>query len=243
MRPEYGGLYATRLEADRVIVIRVPPGTAQRMPLRETHRHHSRAGTRRCADEFREFDRIVDTFRRPQFANGDSRITRFDQRLGNTPRLGATDARNLGRHVVRYLQVTGFLFLQFGIEYHECRSAGRRDRLPVSFLHSHECFCERLRMRIPFGDRANDTGHVIRCLRAVKIGVVPADDQEDRRLILICLVNRHRCMHQAKRAVQHDRHRPAFRLGVAVRHIDRGLLVQGRYELRHLVGWIAVVDD
>ena len=67
------------------------------------------------------------------------------------------------------------------------------------------------------------------------------DDDEHRHAVAVRVVDRHRRMLQADRAVRKHAERLAFDLGVAVRHRDRGFFVAAGDELRLLVA--AVVDD
>ena len=213
------------------------------MTLRKTHRLDPGARRDRGAHDLGKRDGGFDPGRRSQAADGNVRVAGGEQLLGQLPGLPVTDAVDARRPERRHLEVAGVLLLQFGIEHDHRGSAGRCDRLAIALLEVIERVGQRLRPRVPFRVRACDAGDVVGGLRPQEVRVVASDDDHHRRLRVIGLIDRHRCVHEADRAVDHCDHRAAFGFGVAVGHIDGGFFVQRRDELGPVIRSIAVVDD
>ena len=94
---------------------------------------------------------------------------------------------------------------------------------------------------IPLDEVADHGGHVDRVVRGHDAAVVEAHGDVDRHPVGVGVVDRHRGVLQADRAVEQRHHGLALDLGVAVRHGHGRFLVQTREEFGHPVA--AVVDD
>ena len=176
-------------------------------------------------------------------------------RIGEKPRRlfhGAAIAlRRRGGHVARNVElfavVADGLLLQAGIERDGDRSIGRRHR---DLVRTHEGLREMLQRDwrvVPLGEishqrvdvlRGVDGRHPRRPMRGIEI---VAADHDQGYAIAPGVVDGHRCMLQADRAVTERHQRLAGDLEVAVRHGDRGFLVRAGEKFRHLVA--AVVDQ
>ena len=106
---------------------------------------------------------------------------------------------------------------------------------------------QRNRRIVPLGVIADHRGGVLHGMRPLDVTASPgavgdvAEDDVDRDAIGVGVVDRHRRVLQADRAVGHHHHRLALDLGVAVGHGHRRLLVAARQQLRRAVP--AVVED
>ena len=106
---------------------------------------------------------------------------------------------------------------------------------------------KRCGLVVPFHEFAHQRDRVLRAVypfdaRAARVGVdAVAGEDHHRHAIAPCVVNSHRAVLQADSAVQHDAHRLARRLGIAMRDAGRGFFVKAGEDFGILV--TGVIDD
>ena len=160
--------------------------------------------------------------------------------------------RRRGRRVFRDVELLAVvlpdrLLLQAGVERDHHRPVGRRHRDLVGAHERLREVLQRHRRVVPLGEVAHQRVDVLRRMegrharRPMRGVEVVAAHDDDRHAVAPGVVDRHRGVLQADRAVAERQQRLAGDLEVAVRHADRGFLMRAGEELRHLVA--AVVDQ
>ena len=139
------------------------------------------------------------------------------------------------------------IFLKTAVEDEHHRHHRRRHRDLVGAHRRLREMRQRNRQIVPLDEVADHRRRVLHAVRPFNAGPpqrrvqVVAGHDVDRDAVAVGVVDRHRRVLDADRAVAQHRHRLAFGLEVAVRHRHRGLFVAAGDELRRRVA--AVVDD
>ena len=204
-------------------------------------------------DRFGELNQLGDAGGRARGAvRDDHRVLRVDEQacgFGHGARI-ALRRRRLCQ--LRYPQAGGDLggdriLLQAAVDHHEDRRHRRRHGNLVGAHRRLGEVRQRHRVVVPLGKVANHRRGVLDAVRPLDAwpphggiqGV--AGEHVHRDAVAVGVVDRHRGVLQADRAVAQHGHRLTLGLEVGVRHRDRRLLVQAGDELRLRV--VAVVDD
>ena len=185
-------------------------------------------------------------------AHRDHRIVGLGKHLGGFLHRAHLAGRRRGRRVFRDIELLAVgvpdrRLLQARVERDHDRAVRRRHR---DLVGAHDRLCEvlqRHRRVVPLGEVAHQRVDVLRRVdgrhaRRPDRGVeIVAADHDHRHAVAPGVVDRHRRVLRADRAVAQRHHRLAGDLEVAVPHGDADFLMRHGEELRHLV--LAVVDQ
>ncbi len=145
------------------------------------------------------------------------------------------------------LRVGDRVFLELGVEREQDRRHRRRHRDLVGAHRRLGEMLERGGLVVPLDEIAHQSGGVDGGVHPFDAGrpLVPLDDVADhdidRDAVAPGVVQRHAGMLEPDGAVAHHRHRLAFHLGVALRHVDGDLLVRAGEDFGLRV--LSVVDE
>ncbi len=177
------------------------------------------------------------------------RVHEQPRRLGHGARVAL---RRRGQRQLRHAEARRHLgrnriFLEPAVDDDHHRHHRRRHRDLVGADGRLGEVRQGVRVVVPLGEVAHHRRRVLHAVRPLHAGAPHrrvervAGEDVDRHAVAVGVVDRHRRVLQADRAVGEDRHRLPFHLEVAVGHGHRRLFMAAGDELRHRVA--AVVDD